>query len=122
MKKITKRERFAEILAIPAVASNPELVEFINHEIELLDRKNSGEKKLTPQQEANAVIKANVLELAMANPDRLFTIGELLKEVPDLPEDMTSQRMTAIVRQMWYTDLTMVKTVDKRKSYFQLAK
>ena len=122
MKKITKRERFAEILAIPAVAENPDLVQFINHEIELLDNKNKGEKKLTPQQEANAIIKANVLELAKANPDRLFTIGEFLKEVPGLPEDMTSQRMTAIVRQMWYTDLTMVKTVDKRKSYFQLAK
>lgn len=122
MKKITKRERFAEILVIPAVAENPDLVQFINHEIELLDNKNKGEKKMTPQQEANAVIKANILELAKANPDRLFTISELLKEVPDLPEDMTSQRMTAIVRQMWFTDLTMVKTVDKRKSYFQLAK
>ena len=48
MKKITKRERFAQILAIPAVSADPALVEFINHEIELLDRKNSGEKKLTP--------------------------------------------------------------------------
>ena len=122
MKKITKRERFAQILAIPAVSADPALVEFINHEIELLDKKNSGEKKLTPQQEANAVIKESILNLAKANPDRQFTIGELLKEVPGLPEDMTSQRMTAIVRQMWYTDLTMVKTVDKRKSYFQLAK
>ena len=43
--KVTKKERFAELLAIPAVASNQDLVDFINHEVDLLTRKNaSGEK------------------------------------------------------------------------------
>lgn len=121
MKKITKRERFVQILAIPAIAENADLTAFIQHEIELLDKKNSGEKKMTPQQEANAVIKANVLALAQANPDRLFTIGEFLKEVSDLPEDMTSQRMTAIVRQMCDNHL-LIRVEEKRKAYFKLAK
>lgn len=121
MKKITKRERFAEILAIPAVAENPDLVQFINHEIELLDKKNSGEKKLTPQQTENETIKATILELMTADPNRLFSIGELLKETPNLPEGMTSQRMTAIVRQMYSTDHTAVRVEEKRKAYFKLA-
>lgn len=121
MKKITKRERFAQILAIPAVSADPALIEFINHEIELLDKKNQGEKKQTPQQTENASIKERILALATADPNRLFSIGELLKEVPDLPEGMTSQRMTAIVRQMYFTDHTMVRVEEKRKAYFKLA-
>ena len=40
-KKITKRDRFNELLGIPAVAENEGLVEFIEHEIELLDKKNT---------------------------------------------------------------------------------
>lgn len=121
MKKITKRERFESLLSIPAVASDPGLVEFINHEIELLAKKNSGEKKLTPQQTENETIKASILNLMTADPNRLFSIGELLKEVPNLPEGMTSQRMTAIVRQMYFTDHTMVRVEEKRKAYFKLA-
>ena len=38
--KITKRDNYNALLNIPEVASNAELVAFINHEIELLDRKN----------------------------------------------------------------------------------
>lgn len=121
MKKITKRERFESLLSIPTVASDPGLVEFINHEIELLAKKNSGEKKLTPQQTENETIKASILNLMTADPNRLFSIGELLKEVPNLPEGMTSQRMTAIVRQMYFTDHTAVRVEEKRKAYFKLA-
>ena len=40
-RKPTKRDNFNALLAIPAVAENSTLVEFINHEIELLDKKNS---------------------------------------------------------------------------------
>ena len=43
-KKITKREKFEMLRNIPAVAQNEMLVEFINKELELLNRKNSGDK------------------------------------------------------------------------------
>ena len=49
-KKITKREKFAMLKAIPAVAENAMLVEFIDHEMELLAKKNSADKKPTAQQ------------------------------------------------------------------------
>ena len=39
MTKLTKKEKFAMLKAIPAVAENPMLVEFIDHEVELLNKR-----------------------------------------------------------------------------------
>ena len=119
-KKITKREKFEMLKNIQAVAENEMLVEFINHELELLAKKNSADKKPTAQQEANATIKADILAVMEANPNQLFTVSELLKKVPNLPDTMTNQRMSALVRQM--VDSGSVKrTEDKRKAYFSKA-
>ena len=54
-KKITKRERFNSLLSLSEVQANADLVAFIEHEIELLDKKNSSEKKLTVQQIAHRI-------------------------------------------------------------------
>ena len=37
--KLTKRDYFNSLLAINEVASRPELVKFIEHELELLEKK-----------------------------------------------------------------------------------
>ena len=118
-KKITKRERFEALLKIEAVKADPGMVEFITHELDLLAKKNSADKKPTAQQEANATIKADILAVMEANPNQLFTVSELLKKVPNLPDTMTNQRMSALVRQM--VDAGSVKrTEDKRKAFFSL--
>lgn len=56
--KITKKEMFTMIKA--QVKDNAEMVAFIDHEIELLDKKASN-KKATKTQEANIGIKATIL-------------------------------------------------------------
>ena len=117
--KLTKAQKFAMIADIPEVKNNPILAEFIAHEVELLSKKNSADKKPTAQQEANATIKADILGVMEANPKQLFTVSELLKKVPNLPDTMTNQRMSALVRQM--VDAGSVKrTEDKRKAFFSL--
>ena len=117
--KMTKAQKFALIAEIPEVKNNPVLAEFIAHEVELLSKKNSADKKPTAQQEANATIKADILGVMEANPKQLFTVSELLKKVPNLPDTMTNQRMSALVRQM--VDAGQVKrTEDKRKAFFSL--
>ncbi len=120
-KKMTKAQKFAIIADLPEVKSNPMLTEFVAHEIELLTKKNTTEKKPTAKQTANAVIKGNIVALMESDPDRLFTITELCKEVADLPEDMTPQRMSAIVRQM-KDDGVVERIEEKRKAYFRLAR
>lgn len=120
MKKMTKREKFEMLKAIPAVADNSLLVEFIDHELELLAKKNAsatGERKLTETQKVNETIKDGILEGMVDN--RLYTITELIKEVPACA-GLTNQKVSAIVRQMYdCSNPTIEKVVDKRKSYFR---
>ena len=120
MKKITKREKFEMLKAIPSVAENDMLMEFIEHELELLAKKNdsaTGERKLTETQKVNETIKEAIFEGMVDN--RLYTITELIKEVPACA-GLTNQKVSAIVRQMYDSATpTIEKVVDKRKSYFR---
>lgn len=120
-KRITKRDHFNTLLAIPAVANDPALVEFIEHELDLLDRKNvtkDGEKKLTARQTENKALESTVAE--SMEPNHFYTVSDLLKSVDGLPADMTNQRLSRIVNNM-VDGGVLKKTVDKRKSYFSLA-
>ena len=117
--KLTKAQKFAIIADLPAVKNDAMLSEFIAHEIELLTKKNSGDKKPTAKQTANDAIKENVLALMESDPNRLFTITELCKEVANLPEDMTPNRMSALVRQL-KLDGSVERIEEKRKAYFRI--
>ena len=112
-KKITKRDRFNALLSIPAVQADPDMVAFIEHELELLAKKNSADKKPTAQQVANDGIKQAILD-GMEN-GRLYTITELQKSIPVCAE-LSNQRVSALVRQM--VGVTINRTEDKRKAYF----
>ena len=114
--KVTKAQKFAMLKAIPAVAENPMLMEFIEHEMELLAKKNSAEKKPTAQQTANAVVASAIVEHLSAEPKRLFTITELIKEVPECAE-LTNQRVSAIVRGL--IGVSVERVEEKRKAYFR---
>ena len=115
-KKITKRERFNSLLSLSEVQANADLVAFIEHEIELLDKKNSSEKKLTVQQIANEGIKNAIVEGMEEN--RLYTVTEIIKEIAECNE-LTNQRVSALLRQLIYEG-KIVKNVDKHKYYFHL--
>jgi len=116
--RMTKAQKFQILADLPAVKADPMLSEFIAHEMELLAKKNTADKKPTAQQEANTVIKQNVLTVLADGEKR--TVSDLLKMVPDLPDTMTNQRMSAIVRQMVDAG-QVIRTEDKRKAYFSLA-
>ena len=114
--KLTKAQKFAMLRAIPAVADNAMLVEFIDHEVELLTKKNSAEKKPTAQQVANAGIATAIVE--GMEPNRLYTVTEVIKSIPQCA-DLTNQRVSALLRQL--VEAGKVKrTEDKRKAYFSL--
>ena len=116
-KKITKRERFESLLKIPAVSADPGLVEFIEHELDLLAKKNSADKKPTAQQVANDGIKQAILDAMEEN--RLYTVTELQKSVPACA-DLSNQRVSALLRQL-KDDKLITRTEDKRKAYFSKA-
>lgn len=120
-KKVTKRERFEQLLAIAEVKANGELVKFINHELELLAKKNaSGEGKLTATQIANNGIKEEILECMANEPNRLFTISEMQKLFPCCAE-LSNQKLSVLVRQL-VADGKVERLEEKRKAVFRIAR
>lgn len=117
--KITKRDRFNALLTIPAVAENPEYVDFIKHEIELLDRKNTSEKKPTKTQVANASLREAVL--AEMEPGTLYTVSEAMKALPSFASDpdLSNQKASRILNDL-AKEGAVIKTTEKRKSYFSV--
>ena len=114
-KKMTKAQMFKQIKDNYPLTSAE--VEFIDHELALLAKKNSAEKKPTAQQTANEAIKAAILE-GMAEGAK-YTITDLIKNVPECA-DLTNQRVSALVRQL-VDEGKVVRSEDKRKAYFSLA-
>jgi hypothetical protein len=112
--KLTKAQKYAMLKAIPAVAENSVLVEFIDHEVELLAKKNASEKKPTAQQTENENIKSAIVEGMESG--KLYTITDIIKSVPACA-DLTNQRVSALVRQLIPASIERVE--EKRKAYFR---
>ena len=119
-KKITKRDRFNALLRIPAVQADPEMVEFIEHEIDLLNRKNTtkdGEKRLTKTQTENAKVAEEIL--SYMEIDHLYAPADLIKLVPACAE-YSVPKVSAVVRPL-VDEGKIEKVNDKRKVYYKLA-
>ena len=129
-KKITKKDKFSALSAFLSTLpedtkfgtdlTTADMLDFVAHEVELLDKKNAvkGEKKPTEKQVQNANIGQAVVDFM--SPNTLYSVSELLKKVPNLPEDMSLPRMTHIVTAL-VNEGKLVRTVDKRKAFFSLA-
>lgn len=122
-KKMTKATAWGIVKGIVEKSNHPqtaELVAKIDNELALLAKKNSAEKKPTAQQTANAEIANAIVAHLSAEPNRLFTITEIIKEVPECA-DLTNQRVSAIVRGL--KDEGKVERIEeKRKAFFRSAR
>lgn len=115
-RKPTKRDNFNALLKLSEVKADPKLVEFITHEIDLLDRKNTVDKKPTATQVANEGIKADIKAFLDAHKGEKFTVSALMKSVPAIAE-ASNQKVSSLVRQM-VLDGQADRIEDKRKAYF----
>ena len=115
--KMTKREKFEMLKTIPAVAENEMLMEFIDHELEILSRKNSTTtKKPTANQLVNEGVKEAIAQTMESG--KLYTITDMIKTFPCC-NDMSNQRVNALVRQMMPEKVERVEI--KGRAYFVLA-
>ena len=121
-KKITKRDRFNRLFTIVQEGAYPDaddLMAFIEHEIELLDKKNTAERKPTAKQVANEGYKEAIV--GWMEPDRLYLAAEIVKGVPEIVADgVTAGTVTALLTQL-YKAGSLTRTEDKRKNYYALA-
>lgn len=114
---MTKRENYNALRAI--VADNADLVAFIDHELELLDKKNSRRStKPTAKQVANDEIK-DVIHDVLLDADAPMMIADIIADDPALA-GLSTQKVSALLSQMVASG-DVVRTVIKRKSYFAIA-
>ena len=115
--KITKREVIKMMMNEEVVKTNPTYVAYLENELALLDKKAQN-KKATKTQEQNIGIKATILKV-------LATIGSgTVTDIQNGNEELSAlsnQKVSALVRQLVESG-EVVKTVDKKKSIFSLAK
>ena len=121
-KKLTKKDYFAQLKEI--VKDNAELVAFIDHEVELLTRKNSGNSQTKVQKENEVVCEMLVNELAkIAKPitiTDLMATSEVVKDyVLENGNHLTNQKISALLKQLVDSDV-VERIVDKKKTYFQI--
>ena len=116
-KKMTKKDRFNQLLALAEVKANDELVEFLNHELELLtrkaDRTNSKQNK-----ERDALAKALYDELVAL--DKLVTVSEFMALSPTVAKyGYSNQKVTAMFKHMVSVDM-LERTVEKGKALYSV--
>lgn len=120
-KKMTKRDYFNQVLAIVENAKEnienyEDVKNFIEHEIELLNKKKSSTKPTKTQVE-NEKIKARILEV-LTEVNEVMTISELM--TADGLEGYSNQKLSALANQL-VKEEKVVKTSVKKVSYFKIA-
>lgn len=120
--KLTKAQKFDMLLAIEEVNSNSILVEFINHEKELIAKKNAADRKPTKNQIANTALGQRILDIMEENT--LYTVSQILKMLDD--ETLNQSKVSAVIRPMLIETAqgvknpngTIKRTMEKGVAYF----
>ena len=122
-KKITKREYFEMIKSI--CGDNQDIINFCNHEIELLERKSSKGGATKTQTENVKVAEMLIAELVkIAKPvtiTDLMNTSDIVKEYKlENGNSLSNQKISAILKQQVDAG-KVVKVTDKKKSLFSVA-
>lgn len=125
--KITKRMRFEELKGIMEGLGKTDLITFIDHEIELIDRKAESRKAGTGKKaiENNTLTELVVEELAKVGK---CTITELLKKsevlanyVTEDGKTLSNQKISALLKPLYTGDNAKIeRTMEKKMVYFRV--
>ena len=121
-KKMTKKEMFAMVIALvngSEVEHKEEMLGFLAHEVELLEKNNS-KSGLTKVQKENEILIGK-LEVALAEYSEPITISELMKTSSHEVATLSNQKLSALMKKL-VEGGKVVKTTEKKKSYFALVR
>ena len=112
----TQKEQYTEVIEVLKGAERTDLVDFIQGRIEALEKK-AGNRKPNKEQQANEVIKTDIL--ALLEGSEPMTVSEIHKSKPEWA-DFASQKITALLSQLINAGL-VVRGVRDKKAVFSLA-
>jgi predicted transcriptional regulator len=121
-KKITKKEMFAQVIAMAqgkeVSVSADEIVAFAEHEIELLNKKaGTKSKKETANDAENARLMEVIVE-TLTGSEKAMTVSELMTANAELGE-LSNQKVSALMKKL-VDGGRVQKSTDKRKSVFSI--
>lgn len=116
-KKVTKKDNFVKVLSyIPA--TEVELVEFIQKEIDALVKKSNTKSKAEKEKAAANEELKNTLLRVLGSLDEPVSVTQLM-EYEEFA-GLSNQKLSAMLRQM-KLEGTVVRTEEKKKAYFPIA-
>ena len=122
---MTKREMFTAAIELLTSYSDPnteddysEIIAGLEHEIELLDNRKTGERKPTKVQVENETFKASIVEY-LTETDAPQTIKAIQAGVPELSE-LSNQKMTHLLSALVNGGI-VTKTYEKKTPFYTIA-
>ena len=124
-KKRTRKIILGEILNLAQVQANEEYTTELNKIIAQLEKKNT-KSGVTKTQKENEIV-ANMLVDELEKVGKPITITDLMNASEVIKEHrlengnaLSNQKISAIFKQL-VENKTLVKVIDKKKSYFSIA-
>ena len=118
--KLTKKENFKRVIEVLEERGLTDLVEVMQHEIDLIEKK-SANKTATKNQQANEGIKEVILK-ELARVGKPVTITELINASAEIVEltGGSNQKVSALMTQLKNTG-AVVRVADGKKALFTIA-
>ena len=123
-KKMTKKEMFAQIIALAdgheMSVSIDEVVAFCEKEIALLEKKASSKSKKEKEKDVrDEQVKDAILDILEGSEPQ--SASEILKALVPQFEELSIQKVSALLKKMCEEEDAIVeKFTEKRKSFFRL--
>lgn len=114
--KLTQRDFYNELIVISENAGRVDLVDFCKDRIEKLDKKASASKETANQKANMEIIEKLINELA--NIGEPVTISDFQKR-SEYASQFSNQKISALFKKE--IDGRIIKTIEKKKSYFSVA-
>ena len=122
-KKMTKKEMFAILVKVlesdTTIKNQNELIDFCNKEIEILNKKYS-QKTPTKNQKENENLKQEIFE-SLLTLNKEVTVTELINQTNLKEKDLSTQKVSALLKKLVDDDKSVIKTKEKKKSYYRIA-
>lgn len=117
-KRVTKKERFGEILGIlEGMEGTEALVEFVNKEIETLGKRKSAK---TATQKENEVLVEKLFDILAKNAEAMTATQVLeVAQAEGVEGVNTNQKVSALLKKLVDAG-RVVKVMDKKKAYFSV--
>ena len=122
MTKMTKKDWFAMVIAVvenAEVEKRAEMLEFLHHEIKLLEKKSSKSGE-TKKQKENKVL-ADQLFSALAEMPEPLTISDFQEKSTHEVATLSNQKLSALLK-MLIAEGRVVKTIEKKRSFFSVVR